>query len=96
MKSFSYTELDKLAGEVLPERAVLSTLLVGGGSDNDNENLNFNHGGGGHDGGTTAVVPNCQSNINHSQGGLIGALGLSSENPNSSFTCASSSVVSGH
>ncbi|QXJ21586.1 hypothetical protein AGRA3207_002455 [Actinomadura graeca] len=97
MKSFSYTELDKLAGEILPERAVLSTLLVGGGSDNDNENLNFNHGGGGHGhGGTTAVVPNCQSNINHSQGGLIGALGLSSENPSTSFTCASSSVVSGH
>ncbi|GAA2157798.1 hypothetical protein [Actinomadura napierensis] len=95
MKSFSYTELDKLAGEVLPERAVLSTLLVGGG-DSDNDNLNLNHGGGDHDGGTTAVVPNCQSNINHSQGGLVGALGLSSENPNTSFTCAGSSVVSGH
>ncbi|MBD2894362.1 hypothetical protein ACFYTC_44215 [Actinomadura nitritigenes] len=93
MKSFSYTELDKLAGEVLPERAVLSTLLVGG--DNDNENLNLS-GGGGHGEGTTAVVPDCQSNIDHSQGGLVGALGLSSENPNSSFTCAGSSVVSGH
>ncbi|MFC4050671.1 MULTISPECIES: hypothetical protein [Actinomadura] len=96
MKSFSYTELDKLAGEVLPERAVLSTLLVGGGSDNDNSNLNFNHGGGGHGGGTTAVVPNCQAINNNPQGGLIGALGLSSNNPTSSFTCASSSVVSGH
>ncbi|MBD2891714.1 hypothetical protein ABT299_00450 [Spirillospora sp. NPDC000708] len=94
MNSFSYTELDKLAGEVLPERAVLSTLLVGGDSDNDNQN--FNLGGGGHDGGTTAVVPDCQSNITHSQGGLVGALGLSSENPNSSFTCSASSVVSGH
>ncbi|MGP4027019.1 hypothetical protein [Actinomadura sp. 3N407] len=96
MKSFSYTELDLLAGEVLPERAVLSTLLVGGGSENENANLNLNHGGGGHDGGTTAVVPQCQSNINHSQGGLIGALGLSSENPSTSFTCAGSTVVSGH
>ncbi|KAB2378952.1 MULTISPECIES: hypothetical protein [Actinomadura] len=94
MKSFSYTELDKLAGEVLPERAVLSTLLVGGDSDNDNQNFNLGNGGG-HDGGTTAVVPNCQSNINHSQGGLVGALGLSSENPNQSFTCAGSSVISG-
>ncbi|WP_242884446.1 hypothetical protein [Actinomadura litoris] len=96
MKSFSYTELDLLAGEVLPERAVLSTLIVGGGSDNDNTNTNLNAGGHGHGGGTTAVVPNCQSSITHSQGGLVGALGLSSENPNSSFTCASSSVVSGH
>ncbi|MFB4300533.1 hypothetical protein [Actinomadura sp. NTSP31] len=95
MNSFSYTELDKLAGEVLPERAVLSTLLVGGG-DSDNDNLNLNHDGGGHNDGTTAVVPNCQSNINHSQGGLVGALGLSSENPTTSFTCAGSSVVSGH
>ncbi|WP_067452624.1 hypothetical protein [Actinomadura macra] len=95
MKSFSYTELDKLAGEILPERAVLSTLLVGGG-DNENENFNLNHGGGGHDGGTTAVVPNCQAINNNPQGGLIGALGLSSNNPTSSFTCASSSVVSGH
>ncbi|MFI0483099.1 hypothetical protein [Actinomadura sp. 9N215] len=97
MKSFSYSELDKLAGEVLPERAVLSTLLVGGG-ENDNGNLNFNHnnGGGHHGGGTTAVVPNCQAINNNPQGGLVGALGLSSNNPTSSFTCASSSVVSGH
>lgn len=96
MKSFSYSELDMLAGEVLPERAVLSTLLVGGGdNDNGNFNLNANHGGG-HGGGTTAVVPNCQAINNNPQGGLIGALGLSSNNPTSSFTCASSSVVSGH
>ncbi|MBD2892564.1 hypothetical protein amrb99_14740 [Actinomadura sp. RB99] len=94
MKSFSYTELDKLVGEVLPERAVLSTLLIGGDSDNSNENFNLG-GGGGHGEGTTAVVPDCQSNITHSQGGLVGALGLSSENPNSSFTCAGSTVVSG-
>jgi len=92
MKSFSYTELDKLAGEVLPERAVLSTLLVGGG---DNDNLNFNHSGHG-GGGSTAGLSHCQSVINHPQGGLVGALGLSSENPNSSFTCAGSSVISGH
>ena len=31
MKSYSYSELDKLTGEILPERAVLSTLLAGGG-----------------------------------------------------------------
>lgn len=95
MKSFSYTELDKLAGEVLPERAVLSTLLVGGGqNDNGNFNLNANHGG--HDGGTTVVGTSCQSNVNHSQGGLVGALGLSSENPNQQFTCIAGPVVSGH
>lgn len=97
MKSFSYTELDQLAGEVLPERAVLSTLLVGGGDDdNHNFNLNANHGNGGDDHGTTAVVPQCQAVNNNPQGGLVGALGLSSNNPTSSFTCAGSTVVSGH
>ncbi|MEO3824854.1 hypothetical protein [Actinomadura sp. B10D3] len=34
MKSYSYTDLAELTGEVLPERAVLSTLLVGGGGGN--------------------------------------------------------------
>jgi len=89
MKSYTYTELDMLAGEVLPERSVLSTLLMGGGGD-----------------GTTAVVPNCQSNIVNPTGGgggggLLGALGLGSNSGYSShttasFTCASSTVVSGH
>ncbi|GAA0581651.1 MULTISPECIES: hypothetical protein [Actinomadura] len=32
MKSYTYTELEMLTGEVLPERAVLSTLLAGGGN----------------------------------------------------------------
>jgi hypothetical protein len=94
MKSFSYSELDKLVGEVLPERAVLSTLLIGGGeNENGNFNLNANHGGGHGGSGTTAVVPNCQAINNNPQGGLVGALGLSSNNPTSSFTCAGSTVV---
>ncbi|MEU8798674.1 hypothetical protein [Spirillospora sp. NPDC048819] len=54
MKSYSYTELDKLTGEILPERAVLSTLLAGGG-----------HGNGG-----TVVVPNCASNVVNNGAGL--------------------------
>ncbi|GAA0581643.1 MULTISPECIES: hypothetical protein [Actinomadura] len=56
MKSYTYTELETLTGEVLPERAVLSTLLAGGG-----------HGGGG----GAIVVPNCQAvtAVNH---GLLG------------------------
>jgi hypothetical protein len=94
MKSFSYTELDKLTGEVLPERAVLSTLLTGGGhgggNDNDNANLNVNHGGD--HGGTTAVVPLCQSTVTN-QGGLAGIL---AESSSSSFACASAAVASGH
>jgi hypothetical protein len=90
MKSFSYTELDLLAGEILPERAVLSTLLVGGGSnDNDNANFNVNHGGSD---GSTIVVPVCQGTVYHNQG----LLGLVAAHDSSSFTCAGATVVSGH
>ncbi|MFV2171491.1 hypothetical protein ACFHW2_01345 [Actinomadura sp. LOL_016] len=66
MKSFSYTELDMLAGEVLPERAVLSTLLVGGGNENENANLNL----GGHDD-DTAIVSSCSANTNQPTTGLL-------------------------
>ncbi|TQM70783.1 hypothetical protein FHX41_4519 [Actinomadura hallensis] len=65
MKSYTYTELDELTGEVLPERAVLSTLLAGGG----------HHGGGG-----AIVVPQCQGVVAVNQGlaGLLGATNSSS------------------
>ncbi|SNS06499.1 hypothetical protein [Actinomadura mexicana] len=91
MKSFSYTELDKLAGEVLPERAVLSTLLVGGG---ENENVNLNHGGG--DGGTTAVVNACQSQQTRPDSGLLQLVGLHAQNDASSMTCLPGTAISGH
>ncbi|MES9542011.1 hypothetical protein [Actinomadura sp. NPDC000600] len=97
MKSFSYSDLDKLTGEVLPERAVLSTLLAGGGHGhghgnmNENGNFNFNGGhGGGHGG--TAIVPLCQGTASTHEG-LLGLLGA---NTQSTFTCAGAAVVSGH
>ncbi|TDC66364.1 hypothetical protein E1200_16845 [Actinomadura sp. GC306] len=58
MKSYTYTELAQLTGEVLPERAVLSTLLAGGG-----------HGGGG----GVIVAPQCQGVVAVNQG-LLGAI----------------------
>jgi hypothetical protein len=90
MKSFTYTELDKLTGEVLPERAVLSTLLTGGGGSNENSNLNLNHGGNG--GGSTAVVPLCQSVVTSHEG----LLGLAAADNEAHFVCASAAVASGH
>ncbi|WP_149264928.1 hypothetical protein [Actinomadura sp. K4S16] len=90
MKSFSYSDLDRLTGEVLPERAVLSTLLAGGGNSNENGNLNLNHGGGGE--GSTAVVPLCQSVVT-SHEGLAGLLAADNE---SHFVCSSAAVASGH
>ncbi|TQM70782.1 hypothetical protein FHX41_4518 [Actinomadura hallensis] len=64
MKSYTYTELDELTGEVLPERAVLSTLLAGGG----------------HDGGGAIVSPQCQGVVAVNQGlaGVAGATNSSS------------------
>ncbi|WP_141577863.1 hypothetical protein [Actinomadura sp. WMMA1423] len=81
MKSYSYSDLDELTGELLPERAVLSTLLAGGGH-------GHGHGGGG--GGFTAVVPLCQSTVSSHEG----LLGLLNANNESSFVCASAVVVS--
>ncbi|TDC66365.1 hypothetical protein E1200_16850 [Actinomadura sp. GC306] len=64
MKSYTYTELAQLTGEVLPERAVLSTLLAGGGGDN----------------GGVIVAPQCQGVVNVNQGlaGAIAASNSSS------------------
>lgn len=96
MKSFSYTELDLLAGEVLPERAVLSTLLVGGGAD-DNDNHNFNLNAGGHGGGdndsTTIVQNSCVSTNNQQNAGLLSALGIASQNPTSEHSCLPGTAI---
>src|SRR5690606_22295962 len=64
MKSYTYTELDELTGEVLPERAVLSTLLAGGG----------------HNGGGAVVSPQCQGvvAVNEGLAGVAGATNSSS------------------
>ncbi|NKZ04715.1 hypothetical protein [Actinomadura latina] len=94
MKSFSYTELDLLAGEVLPERAVLSTLLVGGGGDDDNHNFNLNAGhGGGDDDSTTIVQNSCVSTNNQQNAGLLSALGLASQNPTSTHSCLPGTAI---
>ncbi|XRQ04372.1 hypothetical protein ACN3XK_48540 [Actinomadura welshii] len=94
MKSFSYTELDALTGEILPERAVLSTLLVGGG-ENENENANLNLGGGhgGDDAGTTIVQNSCVSSIENQNAGLLSALGIASQNPNVDHSCLPGTAI---
>ncbi|MWA00642.1 hypothetical protein F8568_009675 [Actinomadura sp. LD22] len=80
--TFSYAELDRLSGEVLPERAVLSTLLSGG--DNGNKNTNINDGGSG--GADTETSYACQ--YTHSTGtpGLLGT-GLLAEAGYTTTTC---------
>ena len=83
MKSFDYSELDLLAGEVLPERAVLSTLLVGGG----------------HGDGSTIAQNACSSYVGGSDAssGLLSSLGLGHPATyHNQFTCLPGQVVSGH
>ncbi|HEY8481730.1 MAG TPA: hypothetical protein VIL71_18035 [Spirillospora sp.] len=53
MKSYTYTELDELTGEVLPERAVLSTLLAADGGCQSNI---VNPTGGGSGGGLLGAL----------------------------------------
>jgi hypothetical protein len=96
MKTLSYTELDALAGEVLPERAVLSTLLVSSGDGGDSYNNNNDGGGHGHNGGSTIAQNACQSHISKPDGGLLQLVGLHAQNDHQSFTCVPGTTVSGH
>jgi hypothetical protein len=94
MKTLSYTELDALAGEVLPERAVLSTLLVSSG-DGGGDSYN-NSGGHGHSSGSTIAQNACQSHISKPDSGLLQLVGLHAQNDHQSFTCVPGTTVSGH
>ncbi|MBW8482203.1 hypothetical protein [Actinomadura parmotrematis] len=93
MKAFSNADLAALTGEVLPERAVLSTLMAGGG---DSYNNNNGAGGLGLDQGSTIVTNACQSNISRPDAGLLQLVGLHAQNDTSSFVCQPGSVASGH
>ncbi|GAA2630797.1 hypothetical protein SMC26_23520 [Actinomadura fulvescens] len=97
MKSFSYAELDQLVGEVLPERAVLSTLLLAADGDSFNNNNAGNLGGASAGTtGSTVVTHACQSNITTPHGGLLQQVGLNAVPQNASFVCAPGTAVSGH
>lgn len=94
MKSFTYTELDRLVGELLPERAVLSALTGGGDSYNNN---NAGHGYG-HNGGpgTFTAVNVCQSNVTRPDDGLLEIVGLHAQHDASLFVCQPGTANSGH
>ncbi|MFF4402989.1 hypothetical protein ACWD4B_28155 [Streptomyces sp. NPDC002536] len=102
----SFEELDKIAGEVLPERTVLGVLATP-----------FNHGGGpGSSAGAgssssaaatgggvfapapsdhgTTILSSCQSIDRQGTPGLLGSLGLGSENPASNMTCTPAAISS--
>lgn len=91
MSAVSYAELDQLGGEMLPERAVLGIVST--------PFNNYNPGGAGQ-GSTTVVIGGghsttlsaCQATNSSGTPGLLGALGLGSNNPTSSLTCIPAAV----
>jgi hypothetical protein len=98
--AISFEGLDQLAGEVLPKRTVLSTLVTpfnspgaGSAGDTSSSSAAAAGGSGGGDHGTTAMSA-CQSTWTGGTGGLLGALGLGTP-PSSSVTCTPA-AVSGH
>lgn len=83
--SFSYAELDELAGELLPARTVLSTVGLP---------LNNNNAVGGDGGHGATIVSSCNTSNQLGTPGLVGALGLGSNNPSNTQTCTPAAVAS--
>ncbi|WP_269854690.1 hypothetical protein [Streptomyces sp. RPT161] len=103
----SFEELDKVTGEVLPERTVMGIVStpfnnVGAGHDGGGDSASSSSaaasGGGVYapapsDHGTT-IMSSCQSIDRQGTPGLLGSLGLGSENPASGMTCMPSAISS--
>ncbi|RSD22164.1 hypothetical protein [Amycolatopsis eburnea] len=91
MNDLSFDALDALTGEVLPERAVLgvvSTPFNNAGESGGNTTVVT---GGNH--GATAISA-CQSTHSEGTPGLLGSVGLGSNNPSESVTCTPGAVSS--
>lgn len=104
MGHIDFTALDELAGEVLPERAVLGVVSTpfnntGAGDGGSSSSSAAAAGGssttvvdaGNH--GATALSA-CQSTNTPGTPGLVGTLGLGSANPSSTITCTPAAVSS--
>ncbi|MBZ4320587.1 hypothetical protein [Streptomyces huiliensis] len=100
----SFEELAGVSGEVLPERTVMGIMAVpfgpgDGGTGSAAGSSSSAASGGGvfapvpHDHGTT-VLSSCQS-LDHPQtAGLLGSLGLPSQNTTTSVTCTPAAISS--
>lgn len=86
--SFTNEELEQFAGEVLPQRAVLSTPIV--------TPIVGSGGGPGAPGGQgTTALSACNTSNSPGTPGLLGSLGLGSANPGNSLSCTPG-AISGH
>jgi hypothetical protein len=102
MSAISYDELDRLAGELLPERTVLgviSTPLAHFGASGASSSSSS---AAASSGGNTVVVTQapgptvvsaCQATNSPGTPGLLGSLGLGSANPGTSMTCIPAAVA---
>ncbi|EME99984.1 hypothetical protein J7W19_20050 [Streptomyces mobaraensis NBRC 13819 = DSM 40847] len=94
----SFEELAGVSGEVLPERTVMGIMAVpfgpgDGGAGSAAGSLSSASANGGGDHGTT-VLSSCQS-LDHPQtAGLLGSLGLPSQNTTTSVTCTPAAISS--
>ncbi|MEU5427295.1 hypothetical protein AB0H73_17085 [Streptomyces olivoreticuli] len=105
----SFEELDNVTGEVLPERTVMGIMATplgfgdgdgGSGSGAGSASSSSASAGGGvvnapapSDHGTT-ILSACQSIDRQGTPGLLGSLGLGSENPASGVTCTPAAISS--
>ena len=99
--AISFTDLDRLSGEVLPERTVLSTVSTpfnnggGQGGDGGGSNASAAQTGGGSSAGHGATALNgSSSNVQHGTPGLLGSLGLGSNNPTETSGANPGSIAS--
>lgn len=100
MSKISFEELDVLAGEMLPERAVLSTVVPfnnwgGAGSEGgSSSSAAAAAAGGGHGGGDQngIVSSACHVRETGATTGLVGALGLGTPS-SQSMTCLPSNTA---
>ncbi|ALC18426.1 hypothetical protein ACH46N_22280 [Streptomyces pristinaespiralis] len=90
MDDIGYPELNALCAEFLPPRTMLSLITI----DNSSTTYQYHFPEGGGDG-NSQVAFACQSERVHGTPGLIGSLGLGSNNPSSSLTCVPAAVTSG-
>jgi hypothetical protein len=100
VSKISFEELDGLTGEMLPERSVLSTVVPfnnwGGSGDGHGGSSSSSSAAafGGANSDQNGIVANaCQAERVHGTPGLLGALGLGSNNPSSALTCVPGSTA---
>jgi hypothetical protein len=94
----SIADLDRLSGELLPERSVLSVIevsnvYVGGRDVTGPTSTSTSGGSGGGDGAGSTALSSCTTTSSPGTPGLLGSLGLGSSQPYTSVTCTPAAVA---